>query len=79
MGQECSNEMRARDLKEQLRLKKEGTSGRIFRKTAELETEKRIVGASTGLWKVTGQCGGVGPLRKERREVQSTALEKEQR
>jgi hypothetical protein len=27
------------------------TSGRIFRKTAELEIENRIVGSLTGLWK----------------------------
>jgi hypothetical protein len=59
--------MRDRHLKEQLRLRKEGTYGRIFRKTVKLETEKRIVGYSTGLRKVTGRCRGIGPLRKERR------------
>jgi hypothetical protein len=38
--QECSSGIRNRDLKEQLRLRKERTSGRIFRKTVELAVEK---------------------------------------
>jgi hypothetical protein len=45
--------IRDRDLKEQLRLRKKRTSGRIFRKTVELEIEKRIVGSSTGLREVS--------------------------
>jgi hypothetical protein len=50
---------------------------RIFRKTVELEIEKRIVRSLTGLWEVTGHCGGVSLLRNERRDVQNTALGKD--
>jgi hypothetical protein len=57
-------------------LRKERASGRILRKTAELEIEKRIVRSSTRLWEVTGHCGGVGLLRNERRDVKSTVLGK---
>jgi hypothetical protein len=60
--------MLGRDLKEKLRLRKEKTSGRIFRKTVELEISKQAVGTSTRMRKMTGRCGGVGPLRSERRD-----------
>jgi hypothetical protein len=48
-GPECSNGIKDRCATRQLRLKNEGTFGRIFRKTVQLEVEKRIVGFSTGL------------------------------
>jgi hypothetical protein len=48
-GPECNNGMRDRNLKEQLRLRKERASGRISRKSTELKIEKRIFGSSTGL------------------------------
>jgi hypothetical protein len=40
---------------------KERTSSMIFWRTVQLEIEKGIVEISTGLRKVTGHCGGVGP------------------
>jgi hypothetical protein len=52
-GQECSNGIRDCDLKQQLRLRKEGTSGKIFGKTAELEAVKEIVGTSIRLRKMS--------------------------
>jgi hypothetical protein len=39
---ECDNGIRYRDLQKQLCLRKERTSGRIFRKTVELEVMKQI-------------------------------------
>jgi hypothetical protein len=51
-GPECNNELKDRGARRQLLLKKERISGRIFRKTVELEIEKRIVGSLTGLREV---------------------------
>jgi hypothetical protein len=71
-GWECNNRIRDRDLKEQLRLRKERTSGRIFRKTVELETEKRVVGSSTGLREVSDWTSWeVRPLRIEGRDIKA--------
>jgi hypothetical protein len=39
-GQECNNEIHEQGTRSQLCLRKEMTSGRIFRKNVELETEK---------------------------------------
>jgi hypothetical protein len=44
--QEGINGIRDHDLKMQLLLRKERTSGRIFMTTVELEVEKQIVGSS---------------------------------
>jgi hypothetical protein len=44
---ECNNGIRDRDLQTQLCLRKERTSGRVFRKTVDLEVQKRRVGFST--------------------------------
>jgi hypothetical protein len=75
---ECNNAIRNRGERRQVRLKKERTSGRIFRKTVELEIERRIVGSSTRLQEESDWIlWGVGPLRNERRDVQSTALGKD--
>jgi hypothetical protein len=46
-GHECSSGIKDRDLKEQLPLRKEGTSGRIFRKTVGLEINERLC---CGMW-----------------------------
>jgi hypothetical protein len=51
--QDCSNGISDRDLKVHLYLRKERTSGRIFRKTAELEGMKQIVRTSIRLWKMS--------------------------
>jgi hypothetical protein len=57
-----------RDLKEQLHLRKERTSGRIFRKTTELEIAKQTVGTSTRLWKMSVRTLWRGqPLQNKRR------------
>jgi hypothetical protein len=48
--QECNSGIRDRDLKEQLCLKKDRTSGRLFRKTIKLEVVKQIFGTSIRLW-----------------------------
>jgi hypothetical protein len=48
-GPECNNGIKDREARRQLRLTKERTSCRIFRKTVELEIEERIVGSSNGL------------------------------
>jgi hypothetical protein len=45
---QCNNRIKDREIRRQPCLKKERTSGRIFRKTVELEIEKRIVGSSAG-------------------------------
>jgi hypothetical protein len=61
------NGIRDRDLKKQLCVRKERTSGRILRKTVELEVEKQI---DLPLYYVkcgTGHCERVGPLRNEKR------------
>jgi hypothetical protein len=59
----------------QQRLKKERISGRIFRKTAQLEIEKRIIGSSAELRKVSDWASWRGrPLRNQRRDVKSTGF-----
>jgi hypothetical protein len=61
-GLECSSGIKHQGASRQLRLRKERTSGRVFRKTIELEIRKWIVGSSTWLRKwVTGHCGGIPP------------------
>jgi hypothetical protein len=58
-------------------MRKKGISDRIFRKTVELEVEKRVAVSSTGLRKVSGWTlwrGRTLPKRKKRR--QNTALGK---
>jgi hypothetical protein len=70
-GPECNNGIRNRSASQQLRLRKERTSGRIFRKTVELEIEKRIVWPSTGLREVsdwTFRRSLPPPKRKKRRQ-----------
>jgi hypothetical protein len=76
-GPECKNKIKDRGARQQLRLRKERTFGRIFTKTAEMEIETRIVESSTGLQGVTGYCRWFGPFRNEGRDVTSTALGKE--
>jgi hypothetical protein len=51
--QDCSNEIRDRDLKEQLHLRKERRYRRFFRKTAELEVAKQIIGTPSRLSKTS--------------------------
>jgi hypothetical protein len=70
-GPECNNGIKDRGVRRQLRQRKEMTSVRIFRKTVELEIEKRITGPSTGLRKVSGGTlwrGWPPPKRKKRRQ-----------
>jgi hypothetical protein len=65
---ECVNGIRDQNLKEQLRLREDRTSGRIFRKTAELEIAKQLVGTSTRLWKMSVRAlwrGQPPPKRKK--------------
>jgi hypothetical protein len=50
---ECNTKTKDRGARRPLRLKKERTLGRIFRKTVDLEIEKRIVVSPTGLRKVS--------------------------
>jgi hypothetical protein len=50
---ECSRGIKDRGARRQPRLRKERTSGRIFRKTVQLEMKKRTVVSSTGLRKVS--------------------------
>jgi hypothetical protein len=76
-GPDCNNGIRDPGTRWQLRLRKKRASGRIFRKTVELEIEKQIVESLTELQEVTGHCGGTGPLRNERRDIKSTVLGKE--
>jgi hypothetical protein len=68
-GPECNSGIKDRGAGRQLRLRKERTSGRIFRRIVELEIEKRTVGSSTGLRKVNDWIlwrGGPPPKRKRR-------------
>jgi hypothetical protein len=63
------NVIRDRELKKQLRLRKERTSGRIFRETVELEFAKQIVGTSIRLrkmWDWTSWKVRSLPKRKKR-------------
>jgi hypothetical protein len=48
--------------------RREREFNKAVRQTLELEVVKRAVGFSSGLRKVTGHCGGVGPFRNERRD-----------
>jgi hypothetical protein len=48
-GPECNSGIRNRCARRQLLLRKERTSGWIFRETTELQIAKGIVGSSTGL------------------------------
>jgi hypothetical protein len=69
-GPECNNDMRNRDSRWQLLQRKERTFCRIFRKTAELEIEKRIVRFSTGLREMSDWTlwrSRLPPRRKKRR------------
>jgi hypothetical protein len=75
-GHECSSGIKDRDLKEELRLRKEWTSGRILRKTVKLEINERIVGSSTELRNVTWHCERVGPLRNVRRDIEHSLRER---
>jgi hypothetical protein len=62
----------------QLSLRKEKIFGRIFRKTVQLETEKRTVVSSSGLRKVRDWASRrIGLLRNEKIDVTVTALRKE--
>jgi hypothetical protein len=45
--------IRNQGIKEQLHLRKERTSGRIFRKSIELEVRNQTVGTSIGLHKMS--------------------------
>jgi hypothetical protein len=51
---ERNNGRKERGARRKLCLKNEKTSGRIFKKTAELEIENQIVGSLTGLWEMNG-------------------------
>jgi hypothetical protein len=61
----CISGIRNRDLKEQLHLGMERTSGRIFMRTIRqvvvLKIAKRAVESSVRLRKMIGHCGGLGP------------------
>jgi hypothetical protein len=73
-GPECNGGIKDRSARLQLRLRKERTSGRILRRTVELEIEKRIVGSSSRLRKVSDWTlwrGRPLPKRKERRPKRS--------
>jgi hypothetical protein len=59
---ECKNRIEDRDARRQLSLTKDRTSDRIFKRTVDLEIEKRIFGSSNGLREVIGHCGGFGPF-----------------
>jgi hypothetical protein len=59
--------------RQQLHLRKESTCGRIFRKTAELEIKKQIVGSLTGLWEVSNGCAKEACFHSNKR----TAITKE--
>jgi hypothetical protein len=61
-----NNGMRNQDMKKQLRLRKERSSGRIFRKTEELKVRNQIVETSIRLRQMRAEhCGGIGLLRNE--------------
>jgi hypothetical protein len=51
-GPECNSRIKDRGPRRKLRLRKDRTSGRNFRKTVELEIERRTVGSSPGLREV---------------------------
>jgi hypothetical protein len=71
---ECVSGIRDRDLEEQLCLRKDRTSCRIFRTTAELDIAKQIVGASTRLWKMNVRTLWWGrPPLKWKKESLTTA------
>jgi hypothetical protein len=75
----CNSGIKDRGARRQLRLRKQRTSDRIFRKTGELEIDKRVVGFSIGLRKVrdwTWWRGRPLPKRKKRSQKR-TALGKE--
>jgi hypothetical protein len=77
-GLEFNNGIKERGAKRQLCLGKERPSGRIFRKTVELEIEKRIVGSLTALQEMSGWTLWWGrPLQNERNDVKNTSLVKE--
>jgi hypothetical protein len=63
------NGIRDRDLKKELRLRKEGTSGRVFGKTIGLEIAKRIAASSVKIRKMNLRTlwrGRSHPKRKKR-------------
>jgi hypothetical protein len=68
-GPECNGGIKDRSARLQIRLRKKRTSGRIFRRTVELEIEKRIVGSSSWLRKVSDWTlwRGGSPRKRKRR------------
>jgi hypothetical protein len=73
-----SNGIRDQDLKEQLHLRKEKTSGRIFRKSIELEIAKQTVGTSIRLQKMSNWSlwrGQPPPKRKKRQHNRIRAMD----
>jgi hypothetical protein len=52
-GLECNSGIKDQDVRWQLSMRNERTSGRIFRKTVELEFEKQTAWSSTGLWEMS--------------------------
>jgi hypothetical protein len=71
MHQEWSSGIKDQDLKEHLCLRKERTSGRIFRQTIELEITKLTVGTSIGLWKMNVRtlCRDQPPPKRKKRPL----------
>jgi hypothetical protein len=56
--------------------RKERTSVRIIRKIIELEIEKRVIGSSTGLRKVTEHFGRVGPSETKEKTSKAQTSER---
>jgi hypothetical protein len=79
-GLKCNNGIRDCRLKQQLHLGSETVFNKNVRQTLGLEVAKRSVRSSIWLWEVSEwTLWSVGPLRNERRDIQSTALRKEQK